>query len=164
MRFKCPSCGQTVAVSDAQSGEAVQCGSCGKVLTVPKPFDKGFIIGDFCVVEHIGSGRMGEVYKAYQETLVRDVVLKVLDNDMAEHSEHILEFFKEARVAARLNHPNIVQSYSTSAAKHPTEKYYFSIVISYKTSLVTSTYTLFSIDSSNFPTVTNSAINAVGEC
>ena len=67
MRFKCTSCGQTVSVDDGKPGEAVQCGSCGTVLKVPKPFEKGYIIGDFCVTEHIGSGRMGEVYKAYQE-------------------------------------------------------------------------------------------------
>ena len=126
LRFKCTSCGQTVSVDDGKPGEAVQCGSCGTVLKVPKPFEKGYIIGDFCVTEHIGSGRMGEVYKAYQETLVRDVALKVLDNDMAEHSEHILEFFKEARVAARLNHPNIVQAYSVNE-----EGGYYYLVVEY---------------------------------
>ncbi|MDD7983421.1 protein kinase [Lentisphaera marina] len=126
MRFKCTSCGQSVSVDDGKPGEAVQCGSCGTVLKVPKAFEPGYIIGDFCVSEHIGSGRMGEVYKAYQETLVRDVALKVLDNDMAEHSEHILEFFKEARVAARLNHPNIVQAYSVNE-----ESGYYYLVVEY---------------------------------
>ncbi|WDE98327.1 protein kinase [Lentisphaera profundi] len=126
MRFKCTSCEQAVAVEDTKPGEAVQCGSCGTVLNVPEPFDTGYIIGEFCVAEHIGSGRMGEVYKAYQETLVRDVALKVLDNDMAEHSEHILEFFKEARVAARLNHPNIVQAYSVNE-----EGGYYYLVVEY---------------------------------
>ena len=102
----------------------VQCGGCETVLHIPEPFDNGFVIGDYCVTANLGDGRMGTVYKAHQETLVRDVALKVLDHDMAEHSDFILEFFKEARVAARLNHPNIVQSYSVNEE----EGYYFLVV------------------------------------
>ena len=89
LRFKCTSCGQAVSVDDGQPGEAVQCGSCATVPKVPKPFEAGYIIGGFCVSEHIGSGRMGEVYKAYQETLVRDVALKFLDNDIFKNEQSI---------------------------------------------------------------------------
>ena len=124
MRFRCVSCNKIVSVEDANPGEMVQCGGCETVLHIPEPFDVGFVIGDYCVTANLGDGRMGTVYKAHQETLVRDVALKVLDHDMAEHADFILEFFKEARVAARLNHPNIVQSYSVNEE----EGYYFLVV------------------------------------
>ena len=94
MRFRCVSCNKIVSVEDANPGEMVQCGGCETVLHIPEPFDVGFVIGDYCVTANLGDGRMGTVYKAHQETLVRDVALKVLDHDMAEHADFILEFFK----------------------------------------------------------------------
>ncbi len=59
----------------------------------------------------IGRGGMGEVYRARDERLGRDVAIKVLPARLAEDRERIARFHREARVAASLNHPNIAAIY-----------------------------------------------------
>lgn len=71
----------------------------------------GSLFGDYEVVEILGSGGMGQVWKARHRTLERDVALKVLFPKLASDEFFVSRFLKEARSAARLNHPNIVQIY-----------------------------------------------------
>ncbi len=71
----------------------------------------GSPFGDYEVVEILGSGGMGQVWKARHRTLERDVALKVLFPRLAADEFFVSRFLKEARSAARLNHPNIVQIY-----------------------------------------------------
>ena len=64
----------------------------------------------FChyhIVERIGAGGMGEVYRARDTKLGRDVALKVLPEAFARNPERMARFRREAQVLASLNHPNI---------------------------------------------------------
>jgi serine/threonine protein kinase len=69
-------------------------------------------LAHYRIVEKIGSGGMGEVYRAHDEKLGRDVALKVLPNEMAEDPERRKRFEREARAVASLKHPNIVTIHS----------------------------------------------------
>ena len=61
--------------------------------------------------KELGRGGMGIVYQAFDTTLERDVALKELAQHFSEHSEFVRRFRQEARLLARLSHPNIVQVY-----------------------------------------------------
>ena len=60
----------------------------------------------------IGAGGMGEVYRARDATLKRDVALKVLPEAFASDAERLARFQREAELLAWLNHPNIAHIYS----------------------------------------------------
>lgn len=63
------------------------------------------------LVERLGEGSMGVVYRAYDETLDRDVAIKFLSPERVAHGEASARFLREARAVARLSHPNIVTLY-----------------------------------------------------
>lgn len=65
-------------------------------------------INGYEIIRVLGRGGMGVVYKAHEMTLQRVVALKVLPGHLAENKEFIERFYREARAAARLNHPNVV--------------------------------------------------------
>jgi serine/threonine protein kinase len=64
-------------------------------------------LGSYVIEERIGSGGMGDVYRARDERLGRDVALKVLPGVFADQADRVAHFVGEARVLATLNHPNI---------------------------------------------------------
>jgi serine/threonine protein kinase len=65
-------------------------------------------IGQYSVVSKIGEGGMGEVYRARDTKLGRDVAIKVLPAAFSENSERLRRFEQEAQAAGALNHPNIL--------------------------------------------------------
>jgi serine/threonine-protein kinase len=71
-------------------------------------------IGHYRIVAELGRGGMGIVYKAHEESLNRFVAIKVLGEHLTEDPDHVERFLREARSAASLNHPNIVQIYAVS--------------------------------------------------
>jgi eukaryotic-like serine/threonine-protein kinase len=71
----------------------------------------GKVVAGYQVMDRVGRGGMGTVYKAKQIALDRIVALKVLSGKYSNNKTFINRFFKEAQAAARLNHPNIVQVY-----------------------------------------------------
>jgi len=71
----------------------------------------GRLIGHYRVLEKIGAGAMGEVFRARDERLGRDVAVKLIHPASSRNPDHLRRFELEARAAAALNHPNIVAVY-----------------------------------------------------
>jgi serine/threonine protein kinase/tetratricopeptide (TPR) repeat protein len=80
------------------------------------PLSPGSRLGSYEIVAPLGAGGMGEVYRAHDPRLGRDVALKVLPADMASDPARLERFTREARAIAALNHPHIVTIYSTEEA------------------------------------------------
>jgi serine/threonine-protein kinase len=68
---------------------------------------EGRTLGHYRIVERIGAGGMGEVYRARDERLDRDVAIKVLPEEVAGDPDRMRRFEREAKALAALNHPNI---------------------------------------------------------
>src|SRR5258705_9633118 len=71
----------------------------------------GTRLGPYEIQDLVGSGGMGEVYRARDDRLHRDVAVKVLPDAFAEDPERLKRFEHEARATGQLNHPNIVAIY-----------------------------------------------------
>ncbi|HEX7529033.1 MAG TPA: protein kinase, partial [Thermoanaerobaculia bacterium] len=80
------------------------------------PLAAGTRLGPFEILAPLGSGSMGEVYRAKDTRLGRDVALKVLSAHLLSDREGLLRFAQEARAASALNHPNIVTIYEIGQA------------------------------------------------
>ena len=76
---------------------------------MPYPAETQF--GPYKIIALLGSGGMGEVYRARDTRLLRDVALKVLPASFTNDPERLRRFEQEARAVAALNHPNIVSVY-----------------------------------------------------
>src|ERR1700721_1884750 len=62
----------------------------------------------YCLEERIGAGGMSAVYRARDETLQRSVAVKVMNREVADDSDQLERFRREARAVAQLSHPNVV--------------------------------------------------------
>ena len=71
----------------------------------------GTKLGPYEIQSPLGAGGMGEVYRARDTKLDRDVAIKVLPAALAQDPERLARFEREAKVLASLNHPNIAQIY-----------------------------------------------------
>jgi serine/threonine protein kinase len=74
-------------------------------------FAAGASIGHYKILSPIGAGGMGEVYRATDTRLKRDVALKVLSEALANDRERLSRITREAELLASLNHPNIATIY-----------------------------------------------------
>ena len=75
------------------------------------PLSAGDKIASYQILAPLGAGGMGEVYRAKDTKLDREVAIKVLPDALAEDHDRLLRFEREAKVLASLNHPNIAQIY-----------------------------------------------------
>ena len=75
------------------------------------PLAAGTRLAHYEILEPIGKGGMGEVYRARDTKLGRDVAIKVLPEEFARDKERLARFEREAKVLASLNHPNIAAIY-----------------------------------------------------
>ena len=79
----------------------------------------GEIIGDFEIIEEVGRGGMGVVYRAHEKALRRVVALKILHPSIAQNRSASKRFRREAVLAANLSHPNIVPVFSVDENDPP---------------------------------------------
>ena len=75
----------------------------------------GCRLGDYQILRKLGRGGMADVFAARHLTLGREVAIKVLRTEYARDADYIKRFRREARAAAKLNHPNIVQVYDVGS-------------------------------------------------
>src|ERR1700680_2149933 len=73
------------------------------------PLTSGQCLGPYEVLDVLGAGGMGEVYRARDTKLNREVAIKVLPASFAQDPERLARFTREAQTLAALNHPNIAQ-------------------------------------------------------
>jgi serine/threonine-protein kinase len=69
------------------------------------------VIGGYKILDELGKGGMGVVFKAKQLSLDRMVALKVLPTELTRHKQYVNRFLKEAKSVGKLQHPNIIQVY-----------------------------------------------------
>ncbi|MBN2301225.1 MAG: protein kinase [Lentisphaerae bacterium] len=109
--IRCSACGCEIDVSDLDAFMRVECPDCNNIDTVPAR------LGHFLLLSLLGTGGMGGVYHARDESLGRDVAIKVMLKSLGESSEFVETFKREAQAVAKLNHPNIAQIYSFGQEK-----------------------------------------------
>jgi len=102
----CPSCGQSVETAGLEPFGKVNCPACGHQLRVERVFE------NYLVVEPLGTGGMGSVYKARDTRLNRFVALKLLRKEFAGDAAFTAKLQEEARITASIKHPHVVEVYS----------------------------------------------------
>ncbi|MBR7104653.1 MAG: protein kinase [Lentisphaeria bacterium] len=113
MKLYCDACAKPITPEIPEGAAAVPCPLCGKEIPVPeKNVAPGVVIGDFLIEKPLSHGGMGEVFVARQLSLDRPVALKVLRDKFSGDKEYIDGLFREARAAAKLTNPHIVQAYA----------------------------------------------------
>src|SRR5262249_6582163 len=75
------------------------------------------VLGEYILLELIGKGGMGQVFKARQRRLKRLAAVKVIRKECLANPDAVTRFLREAEAAARLSHPNIVAIYDASEAR-----------------------------------------------
>ncbi|MCK5806171.1 MAG: SUMF1/EgtB/PvdO family nonheme iron enzyme [Lentisphaeria bacterium] len=112
MTFKCPQCGRELEADSSSFGTKMTCLHCREEVVAPTAkVGPGTIIDDFRLEAELGAGGMGRVFLATQLTMDRQVALKVLAPALVADPGYIERFRHEVRLAARLEHPNIVTSF-----------------------------------------------------
>ena len=103
----CPACSAGVDTTDVEPLSRMACPKCGKEFRVERSFN------NFVLLETLGVGGMGTVYKARDTLLDRLVALKLLRKDLGAGIDQTAQLQQEARVAASVNHPNVIQVFSS---------------------------------------------------
>ena len=112
LKFKCSKCTRRLEVNAAMAGAIVSCPNCGADVTIPEAaLEPGVTLAGFRIEREIGHGAMGRVFLATQLSMDRQVALKVLPSPKVADSGFVDRFLQEVRLAARLEHPNIVAAF-----------------------------------------------------
>jgi serine/threonine-protein kinase len=77
----------------------------------------GETIGNFQLVQRLGRGGMGEVYRAEHKDLQTPVAVKLLNDDISENTEHVQRFFNEARIVSKIKHAGTVKIFDSGFHK-----------------------------------------------
>ncbi len=110
----CPTCGERFGM------DALFCPNDGAPLAIGQPGDYGpqaqqpdpylgrVLSGHIEILQLVGVGAMGRVYRAFQKGIDRDVAVKILHRELSANQQLVARFHREAKVASRLLHPNVV--------------------------------------------------------
>jgi WD40 repeat protein/tetratricopeptide (TPR) repeat protein len=114
-RLRCPHCHNAVLLADGNADE-VLCPGCGSTFRVREARATGSKVpmrplGKFQLLERVGVGAFGAVWKARDTTLDRIVALKIPHTGLLTADEDLERFLREARAAAQLRHPGVVSVY-----------------------------------------------------
>lgn len=121
MHLLCPHCGNPIELVKLPAREEVVCDSCGSSFHLESESTTGWAgkpesLGRFTLLDVVGSGAFGIVYRAHDPQLDRTVAVKVPRHSNVGHNSHDLErFIREARSVAQLRHPAIVVVHEVSA-------------------------------------------------
>ena len=99
----CPSCQTLMDMSDVMPFTEVTCPGCQRKMRARQHFNH------FTLLEQVGEGGMGAVYKALDNNLNRYVALKILKKEISSNAEEQAKLAKEARLTASVNHPHVVK-------------------------------------------------------
>ena len=99
----CPSCKTLLDMSDVMPFTEVTCPDCQHKMRARRQFNH------FTLIEQIGEGGMGAVFKALDNNLNRHVALKILKKEISANEHEQEKLAKEARVTAAINHPHVVK-------------------------------------------------------
>ena len=102
----CPYCNQAVSLAGADPLSTVVCPACSGKLMVPGR------VGNFLLHDHLGEGEMGAIYRATDESLGREVSVKLVRGCHLDDPESFERLRSEARAAGKLNHPHVAQVYA----------------------------------------------------
>src|SRR5436309_16059468 len=106
MTQTCQACGTAIDTTDAEPLARLPCPNCGEKMRVERTFDH------FVVVETLGIGGMGTVYKARDTLLDRFVALKLLRKDIRVQRDHNSRLRQQTRIATSVADPNVIQVFS----------------------------------------------------
>ena len=81
--------------------------------------ESGTVVSHYRIIGPLGSGGMGEVYKAQDSRLERTIALKILPQSLVKNDERVRRFMQEAKAASSLNHPHIVTIHEIGEAPDP---------------------------------------------
>jgi eukaryotic-like serine/threonine-protein kinase len=109
-RESCHACGVRMDVSALPPFTMIECPHCGAQTRVKSRF------GPFKLVRRHAVGGMSMVFAAHDETLDREVALKILNEDYSADERRIAAFEQEARLTASFSHPNVVRLFTTGRA------------------------------------------------
>lgn len=105
-KMACLHCRQTFDVEGKKAFELVVCPACGKSFALPVQFS------NYVLLELLGVGGMGAVFRGYDPALKRSVAIKVMRRHLGSDPGFTHQFEHEAQILAALNHPNVVQVYA----------------------------------------------------
>lgn len=78
----------------------------------------GLVVGKYVILDRIGSGSMGRVYKAHHQLMDRVVALKIIAPEIVTNDRVVARFQREMRLVGRLDHPNVVRAFDADSANN----------------------------------------------
>lgn len=103
---------QAASLSARKLGEIDGGPASGGAIHDDSPADAGALVGDYEIIDELGRGGMGVVYRARQMSTRRVVALKVLPPVLADDPESVARFEREVRALGRCDHPNVIKVYA----------------------------------------------------
>jgi hypothetical protein len=129
LSIDCPVCGKQNSLPVDHTDETFTCSACGQSSTLDSAslerrgegpdYLVGEVVSDCKILEKVGEGGFGSVYKATDQNLQRTVAFKVMLQRSTTNAEFVQKFIREAVTAAQLNHPNIVAIHKVDRDEAP---------------------------------------------